>query len=91
MNSPVTVPASYQIFEAPVALSLKDVQRLEPHLSRWERLNELFLLGVNVPDLERLVIIELSAKRRHQILMKLLGRRSTLKQRALKARVEALL
>lgn len=87
----IHIPPHRQIFEQPVTLTSKDVQRLEPHLSGWERLNELFLLGVNVPDLERLVILELSAKRRRQILMKLLGRRSTLKQRALKARVEALL
>ena len=68
------VPRKYQIFEQPVVLSYKDAERLGYHLGNWTRLNEVMLLGVNLPDLRRLVVMELMGAGRRSILRRLLGR-----------------
>jgi hypothetical protein len=64
----------YQIFEQPVILTNKDADRLSYHLGNWTRLNEVMLLGVNLPDLRRLVVLELMGLKRRSILRRLLGR-----------------
>ena len=68
------IPSRYQIFENEVELTDKDVQRLRVHLSNWGRLNEILLLGVNIPDLRRLVVLELMNNGRLFIITRLLGR-----------------
>lgn len=68
------IPSRYQIFENEVELTDKDVQRLQVHLSNWGRLNEILLLGVNIPDLRRLVVLELMNNGRLFIITRLLGR-----------------
>jgi hypothetical protein len=86
------VPHNCQVFDHVVLLNSKDAERLTPHLSGWCRLNEVFLLGVNVPDLERLVILELMRVRpRPQIIERLLGRIFTLHRAAINTRIESCL
>lgn len=68
------IPLKYQIFEQPVILTHKDAERLSYHLGNWTRLNEVMLLGVNLPDLRRLVVLELMGAGRRSILQRLLGR-----------------
>lgn len=68
------IPSRCQIFDAPVPIDSKDVERLQPHLTNWKYLNEVFLLGVTAPDLRRLVVLELRTRGRMSILHRLLGR-----------------
>ncbi len=85
------IPACHQVFDQPVVVSDKDHERLSPHLSNWPRLNNLLLLGVNEPDLQRLILIELQDKRRSQILGKLLAKYGRARQVRLVTKVEGLL
>lgn len=68
------IPAAYQIFDAPVTLTEKDCERLRPHLAAWMKLHETLLLGVNVPDLQRLILLELLGAKRRDILKRLIAR-----------------
>lgn len=68
------IARKYQIFDTDVEVMDKDLERLGIHLRGWNWLNEVFLLGVNEPDLRRLVVIELIHKRRLPIIRRLLGR-----------------
>lgn len=77
-----------QIFDAPVIILDKDKQRLTPHLSGWNHLHEVFLLGVNVPDLKRLVILEMMEAKRQPIIDRLLARISKLEKLERKAKVK---
>ena len=82
------VPHNCQVFDHVVILNSKDAERLSPHLSGWGSLNEILLLGINVPDLERLVVLELMSPRpRRQILERLLGRISTIERSQIYARI----
>jgi hypothetical protein len=82
------VPRKYQIFEQPVVLSYKDAERLGYHLGNWTRLNEVMLLGVNLPDLRRLVVMELMGAGRRSILRRLLGRIAKEQRRDRWAKIE---
>lgn len=56
-------------------VSPKDVRRLKPHLTGWNHLNEILLLGqVTEADVRKLILIELLTKKRRTILMKLTAR-----------------
>jgi len=66
------IPPSYQIFDLPVTLSHRDQDRLGPHLSNWNRLNEILLLSPSETDLRKLVILELMGKQRKAIITRLL-------------------
>jgi hypothetical protein len=70
----MNVPAKLQIFESPVTLTDKDAERLTPYLTGWPKLHSKLMAGVNEPDLQRLVILELLTKRRKAILDRLLMR-----------------
>lgn len=85
------VPLRCQIFETPVILSDKDVQRLQVHLSNWCRLNEMFLLGINAPDLRRLVVLELLGSGRKAILRRLLGRLVKVERKEILRKIDAAL
>lgn len=85
------VPSRYQIFDAEVIITYKDEERLRVHLSNWKRLHEIMLLGLNVPDLQRLVIMELLGNGRHRILTRLLGRLAKLQRAELQRKVNSLL
>ncbi len=85
------IPDEFQIFPHPVILSDKDCARLKPYLSHWMKLNQLLCLGVNEPDLERLMIIELSYNRRSDILGRLLSRWGRQRQMKLQEKIDRLL
>jgi hypothetical protein len=82
------IPKKYQVFDLPVELDSKDVERLSPHLSGWNKLNEMFLLGMNESDLRRLVVIELMEGRRWAIINRLLGRLAKVEREKYKRRIE---
>lgn len=77
----------YQVFDDPVELESKDIERLKSHLTGWNKLNEILLLGINEPDLRRLVIIELMGSRRMTIINRLLGRLATIQRERIKTRM----
>jgi hypothetical protein len=85
------VPNRYQIFDAEVIISHKDEERLRVHLSNWNRLHEIMLLGINIPDLQRLVIMELLGNGRSRILTRLLGRLTKLQRAEVQQKVNQLL
>jgi hypothetical protein len=85
------VPSKYQIFEQSVVLTSKDAERLSYHLGNWTRLNEVMLLGINLPDLRRLVVLELMGLRRRSILSRLLGRIAKEQHRNRWAKIERVL
>jgi hypothetical protein len=85
------VPSKYQIFEQPMVLTSKDAERLSYHLGNWTRLNEVMLLGINLPDLRRLVVLELIGLKRRSILSRLLGRIAKQQHRDRWAKIERVL
>ena len=85
------VPVKYQIFERPVVLTSKDAERLSYHLGNWSRLNEVMLLGINLPDLRRLAVLEMMGLRRRSILVRLLGRIAKEQHRERWAKIERVL
>jgi hypothetical protein len=66
-------------------LTAKDMTRLKPHLSGWVRLNEILMLGtLSAEDLRKLILIEITERKRRQILRKLVSRlKSTERQHLL--------
>ncbi len=83
------IPRKYQVFDSTVvSVSSKDRERLSPHLVSSGRLNEMFLLGVNEPDLCRLVVLELMGNQRRDILSRLLSRILTIQRRRIQGRIE---
>lgn len=82
------IPEKYQIFDEPVHLSDKDRQRLNAYLSGWNKLIEQLMDGVNLPDLQRLLIIELMDRQRRPILQKLLVRLTKLNREKLERKIE---
>ena len=85
------VPSRYQIFDTEVIITYKDEERLRVHLSNWKRLHEIMLLGLNTPDLQRLVIMELLGNGRQRILTRLLGRLAKLQRLELQRKINLLL
>ena len=85
------IPSRYQIFENEVLLTSKDAERLQVHLSNWRRLHEIMLLGMNIPDLRRLVVLELLGNGRRFIITRLLGRIAKLQRNETMQRVDQLL
>lgn len=57
-----------------VTVSSKDYRRLSPHISNWPKLNELFILGVPTEDLKKMLVIEISGKKRKEIVTRLCAR-----------------
>ena len=71
----IKIPLKYQVFDLPVEILSRDVERLSGCISCWNRLHEIFLLGgLNDADLRRLVILELMGAQRVKLLGRLLGR-----------------
>jgi len=85
------IPSRFQIFENEVLLTDKDAERLQVHLSNWRRLHEILLLGVNIEDLRRLVILELTGNGRRFILARLLGRITKLQRQETMQRINRVL
>lgn len=85
------IPGRFQIFENEVILTSKDAERLQVHLSNWRRLHEIMLLGLNIHDLRRLVILELLGNGRRFIITRLLGRIAKLQRTETFQRIDQLL
>lgn len=86
------IAQKYQIFDGPnVIILCKDRDRLSWHLISSGHLNEIFLIGINAIDLQRLIILELMGKKRRDIINRLLSRLLTLRRYALKDRITWLL
>ena len=84
----MTLPDELQIFEHPVILLDKDAERLKPFLSSWVVLAQLFLLGVNEPDVQRLIVLELLDRRRPLILDRLTMRLGRLQRQRVAWRIK---
>ena len=85
----MNLPRKYQVFPGvEVGMCSKDEERLSFYLSNWVRLSNLFVKGVNVPDLRRLLVLELMGKKRRFILDRIIGRISTLQKAELHERVD---
>ena len=84
------IPIKYQIFDSVVEISDKDAERLSVHLSGWNQLNEMFLLGVNETDLRRLIVLELMKARRTSMLSRLLGRLAKAERQKFLRKIERL-
>lgn len=82
------IPEKYQIFDEPVHLSDKDRQRLSTYLSGWNKLIEQLMDGISLPDLQRLLVMELMDRQRRPILQKLLVRLTKLNREKLERRIE---
>ena len=82
------IPQRYQVFAKPVILLDKDEERLAPHLAGWMGLADLLLIGVNEPDLQRLIVMELLGKQRQKILNRLVGHLSRVHAREVKRRIQ---
>lgn len=87
----MTIPKHLQIFDHKVVLCDADIERLSPHLGNWAALHAILMLGVNVPDLERMVVIELTTNRRRQILRRLTARIHALTYEDLWTRIQDLI
>ena len=84
----IRIPLKYQIFDSPVEILEKDAARLKSHLTGWNKLNEIFLLGLNEPDLRRMAVLELMGSQRRAILTRLLGRLAKMQRQKYAARIE---
>jgi len=85
------IPKKYAVFDSPVYLDSKEVERLSPFLSGWKRLAPLLKLGVNEPDLERLITLELLGKQRWFILQRLLMRLGQVQRAALEKKIRRII
>lgn len=83
----IRIPLKYQIFDSPVEILEKDAASLKPHLTGWNKLNEIFLVGLNAHDLRRMVVLELMGGQRRSILSRLLGRLAKLERQKYIARI----
>ena len=83
----IHIPLKYQIFDSPVEILEKDAASLKPHLTGWNKLNEIFLVGLNAHDLRRMVVLELMGGQRRSILSRLLGRLAKLERQKYLARI----
>lgn len=82
----MTIPTRFQLFASPVVLSDKDAARLEPYVASWRQLHPV-IHSLNVPDLRRLVVMELMNRRRWQVVQRLLGRLGSLERERLETKV----
>ena len=84
------IPLKYQIFERIVPMGDTTAKTLQDSMTGWNRLNELFLLGVGEDDLKRMVILELMGSKRTSIINRLLGRLSKLERARIKYKIARL-
>lgn len=83
------IPQKYQVFDAPVVITDKDEARLLQHLSCWKYLHKRMLeIPFNIPDLQRLVVLELLHQQRSEIFKRLIGRLGSLQRTRVKARIK---
>jgi hypothetical protein len=85
------IPLRFQVFDRPVILLDKDQERLAPHLAGWMGLANILLIGVNEPDLQRLIVMELLGKQRQKILNRLVGHLSRVHAKEIKERIRRII
>ena len=72
-----------------ITISRNDSKRLAPHLSGWNHLNEILLLGqITTHDLKRMVLIEVTGLGRRDIIRKLVARLKRQEARQLLAHID---
>jgi len=84
------VPTKFQVFDHPISLPSKDEERLSHLLLGWMRLAPR-MVGLNEPDLQRLIVMELLGKQRSKIVKRLLGRLKVVHGSLVERRVMALI
>lgn len=84
------IPSDLQVFDTPVSLSDKDEQRLSVYLTGYMKLAGP-LATINEPDLMRLVVMELSGKKRWKLLDRLLMRLGRVQRKRIEKRILRLL
>lgn len=58
-----------------ITVSASDRKRLEPHLTNWQKLNEVFQLGtISSTDLNKMIVIEFGGRKRWRVLDRLIAR-----------------
>jgi hypothetical protein len=73
-----------KLFDTQPRVTKSDRRRLAPHLTGWNRMTDLMLLGtISSDDLKRLIIIESEERKRKPILRRLIGRLFTMQQQQL--------
>jgi len=87
----MNVPEKYQVFKNVVSIPDKDIERLSPYLSGWVHLHSLLVRGINEPDTEKLIVLELLGGRRREIIRRLLVRLSRIKRADIQAKIEPLI
>ena len=87
----MTVPEKYQIFPSCKTIPDKDVERLTPYLSGWVHLHSLLADGINEPDIEKLLVMELMDNCRREIIRRLLIRLGKLKRADILEKIQPLL
>jgi hypothetical protein len=81
---------SPQIFDVTIVITERDKDRLLPFLSSWGKLNQLFGRSVDIPDVKKLITLELIGFRRKVILDRLFGRLSKLQRVEYKRKIDRL-
>jgi len=83
------IPEKWQVFDTPVTLTDSDESRLSVYLTGFMKLANI-LHKVNEPDLMRLVVMELSGKRRWKLLDRLLMRLGRAQRKRIEKRIRSL-
>ena len=81
------IPFKYQVFDRVIAMSEKDAERLQSYLTGWNKLVAALISGVNKPDVQRLIVLELMGKCRPAILNKLLTRLGKIERETIERRM----
>ncbi len=81
------IPLKYQVFDEKITITDKDAERLKQYLTGWNKLVQVLIAGVNKPDIQRLIILELMGKRRPQIIDKLLVRLGKIERERIEERI----
>jgi hypothetical protein len=72
-----------------IKVTASDRRRLTPHLTNWQRLNEVFQLGtISTDDLNKMIVIEFGGQRRWRILDRLIARFYSIQRQELVERVK---
>lgn len=64
-----------KLFDDQPRITVADRRRLEPHLTGWNKVQGLLVLGtIPQEDLKRLIVLETETRKRKVILQRLVGR-----------------
>lgn len=83
------IPAAFQVFDKRISIQNSDVKALKPHLSGWNHLHEMMLLGAfEERDLMKMVIVELMGEKRKLMIDRILMRLGKVQRRKIEARIK---